>query len=231
MPGWTSSASTDARRSGTTPAVAAARRPPVSPGALRALKATLFVLALLPLARLVLAGTHGWFGGLGANPVELVTRSTGTWTLVLLCVTLAITPLRRMTSLAWLVRLRRMLGLFAFFYGVLHFVTYFWLDQWFDVGAIVRDVIKRPFITMGFLAFVLMIPLAATSTDAMIRRLGRRWGRLHRLVYAVAIAAVLHYWWHKSGKNDYSEVGWYALAVALLLGWRVVDRLRARRAG
>lgn len=231
MPGWTSSASTEARRPGVVAGVAAARRPPPLPGALRALKATLFVLALLPLARLVLAGTHGLFGGLGANPVELVTRSTGTWTLVLLCVTLAITPLRRMTGLVWLVRLRRMLGLFAFFYGVLHFVTYFWLDQWFDVGAIVRDVIKRPFITMGFVAFLLMIPLAASSTDAMIRRLGRRWGRLHQLVYAVAIAAVLHYWWHKSGKNDYSEVGWYALVVALLLGWRVVERLRARRAG
>jgi sulfoxide reductase heme-binding subunit YedZ len=187
-----------------------------------------FLLALGPLARLVLAGTTGAFGGLGANPVELVTRSTGTWTLVLLCVTLAITPLRRLTGLAWLLRLRRMLGLFAFFYGVLHFTTYFWLDQWFDVAAIVRDVIKRPFITVGFVALVLMIPLAVTSTDAMIRRLGRDWGRLHRLVYGVAIAAVLHYWWHKSGKNDYSEVGWYAAAVALMLGWRVFDRLRAR---
>jgi sulfoxide reductase heme-binding subunit YedZ len=221
MPEWTSSASTDARR----PAV---RRLPPPPGRLRALKAGVFLLALGPLARLVLAGTTGAFGGLGANPVELVTRSTGTWTLVLLCVTLAITPLRRLTGLVWLLRLRRMLGLFAFFYGVLHFTTYFWLDQWFDVAAIVRDVIKRPFITVGFVALVLMIPLAVTSTDAMIRRLGRDWGRLHRLVYGVAIAAVLHYWWHKSGKNDYSEVGWYAAAVALMLGWRVFDRLRAR---
>jgi sulfoxide reductase heme-binding subunit YedZ len=199
-----------------------------APSWLPALKALLFVAALLPLARLVLGGTLEWFGGLGANPIELVTRSTGTWTLVLLVASLAVTPLRRATGLNWLVRLRRMLGLFAFFYAVLHFTTYLWFDQWFDVQAMVKDVIKRPFITMGALAFVLMIPLAATSTDAMVRRLGRRWSMLHRLVYAVAVAAILHYWWHKAGKNDFSEVGWYAAAVALLLGWRVFDRLRAR---
>jgi sulfoxide reductase heme-binding subunit YedZ len=196
---------------------------------LPAVKAALFALALLPLARLVLAGTLDWFGGLGANPIELITRSTGTWTLVLLCVTLAVTPLRRLTGAHWLVRLRRMLGLFAFFYGALHFTTYVWFDQFFDVRSIVSDVIKRPFITMGFVAFVLMVPLAATSTDAMVRRLGRRWSMLHRLAYGCAIAAVLHYWWHKSGKNDFSEVAWYAAAVALLLGWRVFDRIRARR--
>ncbi len=213
-----------APRAGVAPA---ARRGGPSPW-LPALKALLFVAALLPLARLVLAGTLDWFGGLGANPIELVTRSTGTWTLVLLVASLAVTPLRRATGLHWMVRLRRMLGLFAFFYAVLHFTTYLWFDQWFDVKAIVKDVIKRPFITMGVLAFVLMIPLAATSTDAMVRRLGRRWSTLHRLVYAVAAAAILHYWWHKAGKNDFSEVGWYAAAVVLLLGWRVFDRLRAR---
>ena len=199
-----------------------------TPAWLPAIRAALFAAALLPLARLVLAGTHGWFGGLGANPIELVTRSTGTWTLVCLVATLAVTPLRRATGLHPLARLRRMLGLFAFFYGALHFTTYLWFDQWFDVQAIVKDVIKRPFITMGVLAFVLMIPLAATSTDAMVRRLGRRWSTLHRLVYAVAVAAILHYWWHKAGKNDFSEVGWYAAAVALLLGWRIVVRVRAR---
>jgi sulfoxide reductase heme-binding subunit YedZ len=225
MRGWTSSASTDV------PAPGVPRRQPVGPRVLPALKAVLFAAALLPLVRLVLAGTHGVFGGLGTNPVELVTRSTGTWTLVMLCATLAVSPLRRLTGFAWLLRLRRMLGLFAFFYGVLHLTTYVWFDQWFDVPAMVRDVIGRPFITMGFLAFVLMIPLAATSTDAMIRRLGRSWGRLHRLVYLTAIAAVLHYWWHKAGKNDYSEVGWYAAFVVLMLGWRVFDRLRARAAG
>jgi sulfoxide reductase heme-binding subunit YedZ len=210
-------------------AAALPRRPPL-PRALRILKGAVFVAALLPLARLVLAGTHGWFGGLGTNPVELVTRSTGTWTLVFLCLTLAITPLRRLSGWNALVRLRRMLGLYAFFYGVLHFVTYLWFDQWFDVAAIVRDVVKRPFITMGFLAFVLMVPLAATSADAMVRRLGRRWAQLHRLVYAVAAAAILHYWWHKAGKNDFSEVGWYAAVVALLLGWRVVHAWRVRAA-
>jgi methionine sulfoxide reductase heme-binding subunit len=193
-----------------------------------AIKAMVFVLALGPLARLVLAGAMGAFGGLGANPVEFVTRSTGTWTLVFLCITLAVTPARRLTGWNWLQRLRRMLGLFAFFYGALHFTTYFWLDQWFDLAAIVKDIVKRPFITVGFAAFLLMIPLALTSTDAMVRRLGRRWGKLHRLVYAVAIAAILHYWWHKAGKNDYSEVGWYAAVVIGLLGWRLFDRWRKR---
>lgn len=193
-----------------------------------AIKAAVFLLALGPLARLLLAGTTGAFGGLGANPVEFVTRSTGTWTLVFLCITLAITPARRLTGWNWLQRLRRMIGLFAFFYGALHFTTYFWLDQWFDLAAIIKDIVKRPFITVGFAAFVLMIPLALTSTDAMVRRLGRRWGKLHRLVYAVAIAAILHYWWHKAGKNDYSEVGWYAAVVIGLLGWRLVDRWRKR---
>ena len=192
------------------------------------IKAAVFVLALGPLARLLLAGTMGAFGGLGANPVEFVTRSTGTWTLVFLCITLAVTPARRLSGWNWLQRLRRMLGLFAFFYGALHFTTYFWLDQWFDLASIARDIVKRPFITMGFAAFVLMIPLAVTSTDAMVRRLGRRWGKLHRLVYAVAVAAILHYWWHKAGKNNFSEVGWYAAVVIALLGWRLVDRWRKR---
>lgn len=216
--------------------------PPVAPRAaaaaggapsqhrLGAAKAFVFVLSLAPLARLVLAGTLGWFGGLGVNPVELVTRSTGTWTLVFLCATLAVTPLRRLTGVAALMRLRRMLGLFAFFYGVLHFTTYLWFDQWFDLQAIVKDVIRRPFVTMGALAFLLMVPLALTSTDAMMRRLGRAWGRLHRLVYPAAVASILHYAWHKAGKNDYSEVVWYALAVALLLGWRLWDRGRPRPA-
>ncbi len=193
-----------------------------------AIKAVVFLLALGPLARLLLAGTTGAFGGLGANPVELVTRSTGTWTLVFLCITLAVTPARRLTGWNWLQRLRRMLGLFAFFYGALHFTTYFWLDQWFDLAAIVKDIVKRPFITVGFAALVLMIPLAMTSTDAMVRRLGRRWGKLHRLVYVVAMAAILHYWWHKAGKNDFSEVGWYAAVVIALLGWRLFDRWRKR---
>ena len=174
-------------------------------------------------------GTGDFFGGLGANPVERVTRSTGTWTLVFLCAGLAITPLRRLTGWAWLLRMRRMVGLFAFFYASLHLSTYLWFDQWFDATAIVKDVIKRPFIAMGMVAFVLLLPLAITSTDAMMRRLGRRWAVLHRAVYLAAIVGVLHFWWHKAGKNDYSEVGWYAAAVALLLGWRLIERVRARR--
>lgn len=211
---------------------AASRRGPPGPSSasIAALKAAVFVLSLAPLARLMLAGTHDLFGGLGPNPVELITRSTGTWSLVFLCASLAVTPLRRLAGAPWLLRLRRMLGLFAFFYAVLHFVAYLWFEHWFDLRAMLADVIERPFITVGFLAFVLMAPLAATSTDAMLRRLGRNWGRLHRLVYPIAIAAVLHYWWHKSGKNDYSEVGWYAAGVALLLAWRVVERLRTRAA-
>jgi methionine sulfoxide reductase heme-binding subunit len=225
MRGWTSSASTDPAQ-----AHRPARRsaPARTPGWLRGLKATVFVAALLPLARLVAAGGYDAFGGLGANPVEFVTRSTGTWTLVFVCITLAVTPLRRMLGWHWLLRLRRMLGLFAFFYGALHFTTYLWFDQWFDLRAILVDVIDRPFITAGFTAFLLMLPLAATSNDAMIRRLGRRWSQLHRLVYVTAAAGVLHFWWHKAGKNDLTEPAIYAVIVIALLGWRLFDRLRRR---
>ena len=140
--------------------------------ALRNPKFWIFGLCLLPLARLIFLGGSG---GLGANPIEFITRSTGTWTLVGLLVTLSVTPLRRLTGRADLLRYRRMLGLFAFFYACLHFATYIWLDQFFDPAAIVKDIIKRPFITVGFSAFVLLIPLAVTSTHAMMRRLGRRW--------------------------------------------------------
>jgi sulfoxide reductase heme-binding subunit YedZ len=191
-------------------------------------KVTVFMLALLPLLRLVVSGMTD---RLGANPVEFITRSTGTWTLVLLCVTLAITPVRRLPGLAWLLRFRRMLGLFAFFYAALHFTTYFWLDQWFDWTSIARDVTgKRPFITMGFAAFVLMVPLALTSPHAMVRRLGRhRWQRLHRAIYAIAVLAILHYWWMKAGKHDFAEPAIYAIVVACLLGARVLWALRRQR--
>jgi sulfoxide reductase heme-binding subunit YedZ len=191
---------------------------------LQALRVGLFALALLPLARLLLAGALDWFGGLGANPIEFITRSTGTWTLVMLCLTLAITPLRRWSGYNDLIRLRRMLGLFAFFYGVLHLGTYVWFDQFFDLSAMLQDIVKRPFITAGFVAFALMLPLAITSTRSMQRRLGRKWAVLHRLVYVVAIAALLHYAWHKAGKNDFSEVGIYALIIAVLLGARLFRR-------
>ena len=190
------------------------------------LRALLFALALLPLARLV---ALGFLDRLGANPVEFVERSLGTWTLVMLCITLAITPLRWLTGWAWPLRLRRMFGLFCFFYVCLHFTAYVWLDQWFDLAAILKDVVKRPYITAGFAAFLLLIPLAATSTNAMVKRLGgRSWQRLHRLVYLIAGLAILHYWWHKAGKNDFSQVSIYAAVVALLLGARIVHWARRR---
>jgi len=186
-------------------------------------KAVLFLACLIPLGRLI------WLAfsdGLGANPIEFITRSTGTWTLVFLLITLSVTPLRHLTGRNALIRYRRMLGLFAFFYACLHFTTYIWLDQFFEWPAIVKDVIKRPFITMGFAAFVLLIPLAATSTQAMQRRLKRRWQQLHRLVYLIATCGVLHYWWLV--KKDVTEPAWYALALALLLGFRLVQRFITR---
>jgi sulfoxide reductase heme-binding subunit YedZ len=188
---------------------------------------SVFVIALAPALRLVL-----WpvLDLAGAHPVEFVTRSSGTWTLVMLCLTLAMSPLRHLTGLSHWLKFRRMLGLFAFFYAVLHTVTWLWLDQWFELASMLRDIVDRPFITVGFAAFALMIPLAATSTDSMIRRLGRRWGQLHRLIYLIAPLAILHYLWHKSAKNDYAEVATYAVVVAVLLGFRVWLRLRSRRA-
>jgi len=205
----------------------AARVPAALPAVqLSRVRAALFVLALIPLGRLVLLGV---VDRLGANPVEFVMRSLGTWTLVMLCVTLSITPLRWLTGWAWAVRLRRMAGLFCFFYAALHFTTYLWLDQWFDFSAIFADIGKRPYITVGFVAFLLLIPLAATSTSAMVKRLGgRNWQRLHRLVYLIAVAAILHYWWHKAGKNDFSEVSVYAAVVGALLGVRVLHWARNR---
>ncbi len=165
----------------------------LKPDRVKWLKAALFGLCLVPFARLVWLGTHS---GLGANPIEYITRSTGWWTLSFLLITLSVTPLRRLTGWNWLLRLRRMLGLFAFFYVSLHFTTYIWLDQFFDWQGMLKDIAKRPFITVGFTAFVLLIPLAATSTNAMVRRLGaKRWQRLHRAVYVIATLGVLHFWW------------------------------------
>lgn len=187
-------------------------------------KVVLFLVCLIPLGRLVWLGFND---GLGANPIEFITRSTGTWTLVLLLVTLSVTPLRKLTGYNTLARLRRMLGLFTFFYVCLHFTTYIWLDQFFEWASIVKDVIKRPFITVGFACFVLLIPLALTSTNAMMRRLGRRWQQLHRLVYLVGIGGVVHYWWLV--KKDVTEPAWYALVLALLLGYRIAVWLQARK--
>ena len=171
-----------------------------------------------PLAHLAWMGFHD---ELGANPIEYITHSTGTWTLVFLCVTLTMTPLRRLLQQNWLIRFRRMFGLFAFFYGCLHFTTYIWLDSGFDFHAMIEDVYKRPFITAGFTAFVLMIPLALTSTAGMIRRLGgRRWQMLHRLIYISAIAGVIHYYWLV--KSDETVPLRFAAVVAVLLGYRVI---------
>jgi len=180
-------------------------------------KSLLFVTCLGPAIYLtygVLADT------LGANPIDTVTEETGTWTLRFLVLTLLITPLRRVTGWNALIKYRRMLGLFAFFYGSLHFLTYIWLDQFFDAGEIVKDIAKRPFITVGFTAFVLMVPLALTSTAGWIRRLGgRKWNLLHRLIYVSAIAGVVHYWWLV--KADISRPLRYAVIVAVLLAARV----------
>lgn len=190
-----------------------------------------FLASLLPFGRLLWLGAND---GLSANPLELVTRSTGTWALVFLCLSLSMTPLRRLTGQPFWMRLRRMLGLYCFFYALLHAGLWVWIDRGLDPQAMAHDVLKRPFITAGFFAFLLLIPLAATSTHAMMRRLGRRWQSLHRLVYLIAVAAILHYVWHKAGKNDFGTVGVYALVVAGLLGsrvwWALADRRRAAAA-
>ncbi|GAB6141438.1 protein-methionine-sulfoxide reductase heme-binding subunit MsrQ [Methylosoma difficile] len=189
------------------------------------LKVAVFILACMPLARLVFAA---FTDDLGANPIEKITRITGYWTLVLLMVSLSITPLRKLSGWSWLVRLRRMLGLFAFFYACLHFSTYLVLDQFFDWASIGKDILKRPYITVGFPAFLLMIPLAVTSTDGMIRRLGgKRWRNLHRSVYACAIGGVVHYWWLV--KKDLSNPKAFALILAVLLGLRVYNWLVSLR--
>ena len=185
-----------------------------------AFKAALFALCLVPLARLVF---FAFTDRLGANPIEFVLRSLGTWTLTLLLVTLSITPLRRLTGWNSLIRVRRLLGLFAFFYACLHFLTYAGVDQSFDLTAIIADVVKRPYITIGFSCFVLLIPLAATSTNAMQRRLGgRRWQQLHRLIYLIAVGGVVHYLWLV--KKDITQPVLYGLVLAVLLGMRFVWR-------
>ncbi|WP_248320629.1 MULTISPECIES: protein-methionine-sulfoxide reductase heme-binding subunit MsrQ [unclassified Caballeronia] len=193
-------------------------------------KVAVFIAALYPLARLVLLGVTGVHGGLGANPIEFITRSTGLWTLVFVCITLAITPARRLTGVTALVRFRRMIGLYAFFYAALHITTYFWFDKWFDVAEILKDIGKRPFITVGFAAFVLLIPLAVTSPRAMVRKLGRRWQTLHRAIYGIAALAILHFWWMKAGKHDLILPKIYGAIVIALLGWRLVVWLKSKAA-
>jgi sulfoxide reductase heme-binding subunit YedZ len=194
-----------------------------------AAKPVLFVACLLPFAWLLYGALAN---RLGANPAEALIRSTGDWTLRFLCLTLAITPLRTIARQPALARFRRMLGLFAFFYVVWHFLAYAWLDMGFDPASIARDIPKRPFALVGFAAFVLMIPLAATSFNRAIKALGAaRWQALHRAVYAIALLGLLHFFWMRAAKNNVAEVAVYGVVIALLLGWRLHQRWKAQAAG
>lgn len=211
MPAWTWPSSFDTVRS-----------PLLHPAA----KPLLFALALLPFAHLFWGA---WANTLGANPAEALIRATGDWTLRFLCLTLAITPLRQWTGQNALARFRRMLGLFTFFYGCLHFLCYSWLDQGFVLQDIARDIAKRPFILVGFSALLLMTPLAATSFNRAIKALGaRRWQALHRTVYVIVLLGLLHFFWMRAGKNDFAEWSIYAVIVSVLLGWRLHNSVRNR---
>jgi methionine sulfoxide reductase heme-binding subunit len=187
-------------------------------------KACAFLIGLLPLAAL---GWRGLHNGLTANPIEFITHATGDWTLRFVLFTLCVTPFRKLLGLPDLIRFRRMLGLFAFFYGCLHFTTYIWLDKFFDLKEVWKDVSKRPYITMGFLAFVLLIPLAITSTAGWIRRLGgRRWRLLHYAIYISAVAGVIHYYWLV--KSAVIRPLTYGAILAALLLWRLFEKFRVR---
>ena len=191
-----------------------------------AVKPVVFALCLLPLAWLV----YGIFANtLGANPAEKLIRATGDWTLRFLCITLAVTPVRTIFMQPALARLRRMLGLFAFFYASLHFLCYSWLDMGLVWTDIVRDIAKRPFILVGTSALLLMTPLALTSFNRAIKTLGAaRWQLLHRAVYAVVLLGLLHFFWMRAAKSNFNEVAIYAVVIAMLLGWRLVRRLKLR---
>jgi sulfoxide reductase heme-binding subunit YedZ len=182
------------------------------------IKGVIFVLALVPLLRMVYLTATGQL----VDPLEFITRGTGDWTLYFLCFTLAVTPLRRLSKWNWLVKLRRMLGLYVFFYGFLHFMTFLWFDHFFDLAEMWKDVLKRPFITVGFIAFVLLIPLALTSTNGMIKRLGgKRWQWLHRLIYVIAPLAILHFWWMKAGKHNFTQPIIFGTILGILLLMRI----------
>ena len=189
-----------------------------TPKQLGATKVALFLASLLPFANMAWLTVQGEL----TEPLEYITHQTGDWALYFLCITLAVTPLRRFTGWNWVIRLRRMLGLFCFFYALLHFTTFLWFDHFFDWGEMWKDVLKRPFITVGFIAFLMLVPLAATSTNGMVKRLGgKRWRWLHRLIYVIAPLAILHFWWMKAGKNDFAEPILFGTIVAVLLGLRV----------
>ncbi|MCX7277427.1 MAG: sulfoxide reductase heme-binding subunit YedZ [Burkholderiales bacterium] len=191
-----------------------------------AAKPLVFVLCLLPFAWLV----YGAFtNGLGANPAEYLIRATGDWTLRFICIVLVVTPLRTIANWPALARFRRMLGLFAYFYVVVHLLSYSGFDMGFDVGDIAHDIAKRPFILVGFLAFVLLTPLAATSFNRAIKAMGaKRWQLLHKLVYLIAGLGVLHFFWMRAGKHNFAEVAVYAAIIAVLLGWRVLQFLKKK---
>jgi len=191
-----------------------------------AAKPLVFVLCLLPFLWL----TYGAFtDALGANPAEHLIRSTGDWTLRFICIVLAVTPLRTLTNTPGLARFRRMLGLFVYFYVVVHLLSYSGFDMGFDVGDIARDIAKRPFILVGFSAFVLLTPLAATSFNRAIKAMGaKRWQTLHKLVYGIAGLGLLHFFWMRAGKNNFAEVAVYAAIIAVLLGWRVAQYLKKK---
>jgi sulfoxide reductase heme-binding subunit YedZ len=193
---------------------------------IRWFKPVVFLSCLIPLA---LLGWKAYNNALGANPIEVITHATGDWTLRFLLITLAVTPIRKLIGLLWLIRYRRMFGLFAFFHATLHFLTYIWLDKFFDVHEMLHDVAKRRFITVGFTGFVLLIPLALTSTKGWIRRLGgKRWQALHRLIYFSAIAGVIHYWWLV--KADIRDPLKYGGILAVLLGYRIAVWARPKLA-
>ena len=193
-----------------------------------AAKPALFALCLLPFAWLIyLVATNG----AGANPQEYVIRATGDWTLRFICIVLAVTPLRTISNTPQLARFRRMLGLFVYFYVVIHLLSYSWFDMGFDVADIAKDIAKRPFILVGFLGFLLLTPLAATSFNAAIKAMGaKRWQLLHKLVYVIAGLGLLHFFWMRAGKNNFVEVFVYAAIIAVLLGWRVRQFLLKKKA-
>ena len=192
-----------------------------------AVKPLLFLLCLLPISWLVYRVATN---GAGANPQEYLIRATGDWTLRFICIVLAVTPLRTITNTPQLARFRRMLGLFVYFYVVIHLLSYSWFDMGFDLADIAKDIAKRPFILVGFLAFLLLTPLAATSFNAAIKAMGaKRWQTLHKLVYAIAGLGLLHFFWMRAGKNNFNEVFIYAAIIAVLLGWRVQQYLKKKR--
>ena len=183
------------------------------------IKAGLFLLACVPFLRLII---FAYLDQLGANPLEAITRNTGDWTLYMLCITLSITPLRRLSGWNWLLAMRRMLGLFTFFYASLHFLAFYWFDHFFDVQAMLIDVLKRPFIAMGFATFLLLLPLAVTSTNSMMRRLGKQWKTLHQLIYLIILTGLVHFWWMRAGKQNFAQPLLITVIAVVLLGSRLV---------